>query len=355
MATTARYQLIPYTNRSSRTECPACRKRGEFKGWVDTHTGETLPELFGACNRASCGYILSPYDKREGTSYAQRVYEKGQEEARNNPNYKFRPYSPPPPPPIIAIPKEIVAASMGHYQQNTFARILQDTFGVGEARELLQRFHIGTSTMWPAATVFWQHDTLGRARGGQVVQFDEQGHTAKEIVPSPDGPREKRCTGWAHWALVKRYKQQGLPKPQWLADYIEAHSFSPCLFGLPQLATAPLGMKVGLVEAPKSAVLCAGYFPEMLWMATGSLGQLTADRLAPIRGREVVLYPDMSPDGSAFDKWQSRAEGLNATGFSITLDDYESVASTENRHSKWDMADIILEQHPGYPPSWDRQ
>jgi hypothetical protein len=355
MSIATRYQLIPYTTKASRTECPACRKRGEFKGWVDTHTGETLPELFGQCNRASCGYKLSPYDKSEGKSYAQRVYEQGQEEARNNPNYKPRPWVAPPPPPIIAIPQEIVAASMAHYEQNTFARILQDTFGAGEARELLQRFHVGTSTYWPGATVFWQHDTLNRARGGQVVRFDKQCHTAKYTVQTEDGPTEKRCTNWVHWALSSRYQKQGSPRPHWLQEYIDAHSFSPCLFGLSQLRKAPLGQKVGLVEAPKSAVLCAGYLPETLWMATGSLGQLTAERLQPIKGRQIVLYPDMSPDGSAFAAWQNKAEQLNAAGFSITLSDYESDAPAEQRHSKWDMADIILEQHAGYPPSWDRK
>lgn len=359
MATTTRYQLIKYTTKASRSTCPACGKRGTFKGWVDTTTGEALPEQFGACDRATCGYLLSPYDKSTGTSYAQRVYEQGQEEARNNPNYKPQRYIAPPPP-IIPIPQELVAASMGHYQQNTFARLLQATFGVGETKELLQRFHIGTSTHWPGATVFWQHDTMGRARGGQVVCFGEDGRTARQIVQTEEGPEERRCTGWVHRALAKRYKKTGQPQPQWLTDYLDAGIFSPCLFGLPQLATAPLAMKVGLVEAPKTAVLCAGYFPQMLWMATGTLSQLTADRLAPLRGRNIVLYPDMSPEEmpfnkSAFGKWQTRAEELNAAGFSITLDDYESDATPEQRHLKSDMADIILEQHAGYPPSWDRQ
>jgi hypothetical protein len=360
MATTTRYQLVRYTTRASRTTCPACRKRGTFKGWVDTATGEVLPEQFGACDRATCGYMLSPYDKSKGTSYAQEVYERGRVEARNNPDYKPRPYIAPPPPPIIPIPQEIVTASMRHYEQNTFARLLQDTFGAGEAKELLQRFHIGTSTHWPGATVFWQHDTVGRARGGQVVLFDGQGHTAKQTVERGGEPEVERCTGWVHRALAKRYKAAGQPKPQWLTDYLDAGIFSPCLFGLSQLATAPPTMKVALVEAPKTAALCAGYFPEMLWMATGTLSQLTADRLAPLRGRNIVLYPDMSPpdmpfEKSALGKWQKRAEELNAAGFSIAVDSYESDATPEQRHSKWDLADIILEQHAGYPPSWDRQ
>jgi hypothetical protein len=355
MATTTRYQLIPYTTRASRTICPACGKRDEFKGWVDTQTGETLPDEFGMCNRASCGYKLSPYDGSEGPSYAQRVYEQGREEARNNPDYKPRAWTPPPPPPIIAIPQEIVAASMAHYEQNTFARILQNTFGVGVAQELLQRFRVGTSTYWPGATVFWQHDTLGRARGGQVVRFDEQGHTAKYTTQTEDGPVEKRCTNWVHWALANRYQAQGQPRPQWLTDYLAAHAFSPCLFGLSQLRKAPPSQKIALVEAPKSAVLSTGYFPELLWMATGSLGQLTADRLQPIKGRQIILYPDMSPDGSAYAKWESKAQELNAAGFSITLDDYESHATEGQRLDKWDMGDVVLEQHIGYPPSWDGQ
>lgn len=64
---------------------------------------------------------------------------------------------------------------------------------------------------------------------------------------------------------------------------------------------------VAVVESEKSAILAAWYFREYLWMATGSLSTLTAERLLPLKGREIVLFPD----GGAFEIWQQKAESLS--------------------------------------------
>ena len=346
----ARYILEPYTTPKSRHTCPSCGHKKEFKFYIDSRTNEVLPEQFGLCNRITCGYHLSPYDTSAGISYAEQVYQMGKEEARDNPDYRpvFKPA--PPPPPIVPIPADVVEKSMSHDEHNDFACLLRSRLGVGEANRLVKQFSIGTSTFWPGACVFWQYDQAGRVRGGQVVKFDEAGHTAVE--PDEHGEAH-RCTNWVHWAMNRRYKELGQPRPEWLQAYLDARVFSPCLFGLQQLATAPLDQPIALVEAPKTAVLCAGYFPNFLWMATGSLQQLNRERLNPLRGRKIVLFPDMSPDGAAYAEWQTRAERLNAQGFSIKIDDYEQAADPQMRAKKWDMADVILEQYAGYPPSWD--
>lgn len=346
----ARYILQPYTTPKSRHTCPSCGHKQEFKYYIDSRTNEVLPEQFGLCNRVSCGYHLSPYDDSTGMSYSEQVYQKGREEARNNLDYQPSFKTAPPPPPIVPIPAEVVAKSMSHYEHNDFYRLLCTRIGVGEANRIVSQFGIGTSTFYPGACVFWQYDQKGQVRGGQVVKFDETGHTAY----APDGHGElKRCTNWVHWAMVGRHKQLGQALPEWLQAYIDAHVFSPCLFGLQQLAATPAHLPVALVEAPKTAALCAAYFPNFIWMATGSLQQLNRERLAPLRGRKIVLFPDMSPTGSAYADWKDRAERLNAQGFSITLNDYEQKADPQQRANKWDMADVILEQYAGYPPSWD--
>ena len=352
MAPGNRYILERYTTKKSRTTCPSCERRERFTHFIDTRTNERLPEQYGRCDRQDeCGYFLSPYDKSTGTSYAEHVYLKSKEEARLNTDYRPAPRpAPTPPPPIVPIPAEVVAKSMSHYERNDFFHLLWSHLGMGEANRLVKQFSVGTSTFWPGAAVFWQYDEQGRVRGGQVVKFDEAGHTAKEANEEGE---VKRCTRWVHWALVRRFKELGQKRPEWLQSYLDAKTFSPCLFGLQQLTTAPLDQPIALVEAPKTAVLCAGYFPNFLWLATGSLQQLNRERLNPLRGRKIMLFPDMSPNATAYADWQARAERLNAQGFQITLNDYEQRATPQMRADNWDMADLILEQYAGYPPSWD--
>ncbi|MCA1622730.1 MAG: PG0870-related protein [Acidobacteria bacterium] len=50
-------QLETYKGTQSRHTCPKCGKRREFTRFIDTETGEYLPDFVGICNRSSnCGY-----------------------------------------------------------------------------------------------------------------------------------------------------------------------------------------------------------------------------------------------------------------------------------------------------------
>ena len=57
-------------------------------------------------------------------------------------------------------------------------------------------------------------------------------------------------------------------------------------------------------------------------MAVGALSYLNAERLAPLRGRRIELFPDLSVDGHAFDRWNRVAGELLAQGFQITVSTY---------------------------------
>jgi hypothetical protein len=71
---------------------------------------------------------------------------------------------------------------------------------------------------------------------------------------------------------------------------------------------------VCIVESEKTALIAAACIPECLFMATGSLENLTLDRLKPLRGRRIKLYPDTSQDGSAFEKWSKKADEARLLG-----------------------------------------
>lgn len=356
-----RYQLTPYKGPTTRTTCPACGKGKTFVPYLDIRTGEPLPALYGRCNRQSnCGHHFSPYQAGpSGMSYAEDIYQRERTNRPHNASKTMFPVSrrlgsrnTETSKTVLSIPDEVFAASLCHYDQNLFARLLRRHFGVGVADELLARFQIGTSSaLWPGATVFWYIDEQGRKRGGQVVLFGEDGHTARMTRP---GGGVKRCTSWVHTALEKQYHCKRQPQPEWLKTYAEQADKSPCLFGLPQLLNAPPTQPVAVVEAPKTAVLCTPYFPQFTWLAVGALSYLNAERMSPLWGRNVVLFPDLSAGGKAFTEWSRRAEKLRREGFSVSASDYlENRASDEQRAAGFDLADYLLEGWEGYPPSWD--
>jgi hypothetical protein len=302
-------------------------------------TGELLPAEFGRCNRESnCRHHASPYTPDPGgESYAHRA-------ALNNAAGAV-PCAPAThkltdPPPVL-IPAELYRASLGRYERNNLAYLLRGHFGAGVAAELLARFRVGTSAHWPGACVFWLLDERGQVRGGQVVLFDETGHTVK----SP-----RRRTTWAHTALAYRLREAGQAQPAWLSAYEKQPAKSSCLFGLPQLDTAPTGQPVAIVESAKTAILCTPYLPAFVWLATMGQSYLTAERLAPIKGRRVVLFPD----AGSFANWQARAERLRALGFQVEVSEQiERLADEHERAAGLDLADVLLSEWPGYPPSWD--
>ncbi|WP_234734927.1 DUF6371 domain-containing protein [Tellurirhabdus bombi] len=399
-ATSFRYHL---PKKAIKSDCPDCgpKHRKTLSRYIDSLTGEPLPDIYGRCDRESnCGYHLNPYHKGpSGLSYhdemknrerqepipkdwfrtAARQKHNGEtkqriitnlirlqhatpEQAERVANFLFDgpvasssgPTPPAGPTPVFTIPDELLKQSLGHYERNQFAILLRRHFGTNVADDLLKRFNIGTSGRWPGACVFWYIDEQNRIRGGQIKLFDEFFHTVKYVIRN--GEKRSR-TSWVHSAYARRLDQQQTPYPAWLTAYLDEQNDvqkSPCLFGLPQLATAPIDKPVAIVEAPKTAVISTPYFPDFIWMAVGALSYLNADRMAPLRGRRIELFPDLSKDRSAFDRWNRIAGELLGHGFQITVSTYlEDNATQDEKAAGLDLADFLLEQWEGYPPDWE--
>ena len=111
------------------------------------------------------------------------------------------------------------------------------------------------------------------------------------------------------------------------------------------------GMRaVAVVEAEKSAVILSEHFPEYLWMATGGLGEVQAEKFRPLRGRKVIFFPDTDPDGTAYRRWYEAAqevqrqlwwEGSPPIYVSPIL---EERATAEQKERKIDLVDFINEK-----------
>lgn len=348
MKTLTRQLRYHLPKKALKGDCPECgsKHRRTLSRYVDSRTGDPLPEQYGRCDRESnCGYQLSPYTKGpSGLSYADEVYEQSKFDkppvAARSEKPVRRPTNQPIPAKVYTIPDEVFTASLGHHERNQFAQLLVREFGPIKADELLQRFQVGTSAHWPGSCVFWLKDKQQRIRAGQVVLFADDWHKAKYIDKEDNS---KACISSVSHSLIRRYKQQQQPAPEWLTDYDQNAPRWPILFGLHQLAAAPVDQPVALVEAPKTAVVCSALIPDFVWLAVGALSYLNADRLAPLRDRAVMLFPDLSKDGKAFIQWSRVAHEMNATGYQIQVSDLlEQRATDEQRIKGLDLADFLL-------------
>jgi hypothetical protein len=337
-----RYELVPYAGRKSRGTCPRCGQLRCYSRYMDTRTGDMLPEHYGRCNHeASCAYFVSPKDiEADGTSYAQRIRQEQKLSTLRAPRPSFPRRVPPAPTKVVCIPQAVYQQSMRKYEQNAFAKLLRHYFGCDMERELLRKFHVGTSKYWPDACVFWLIDERGRIRNGQVVQFDESGRTVK--IP-------ERRTRWMHTAMTRSLQSNGMALPDWLNEHNSTKGSCSYLYGLFQLATAPASYPIAVVESPKTAVIASVYFPQFIWMATLGLGNLNSERLEPLRGRRIVLWPDVG----GYNHWQTKAAALSKSGFTIQVSDLLEKKAVDEQGL--DLADILLREWSGYPPSWDEK
>lgn len=281
------YQLQKYKGMSTRHRCPRCEEAGKFTRYIDTVTGELLPDQYGKCERLdNCGYHLNPY--KDGYHLGRST----------NPiiQVSVKPGRGP-----IYIPKTIYERSLKGYQHNTFTKYLIKLFGANKASELVQRFYIGNSSYWKGATVFWIIMPDGKIAGGQVILFDEHGHTMK--TKKSDGSIY-RHNSWVHTALTRKYKDEGKPIPQWLKEYSEHSNKSPVPFGLPQIYAEP-DKSVAVVESAKTAIIASGYVPQFNWLAIGGASYLNnVYRIKPLEGKDIILFPDKGQ----YKAWSQKAK-----------------------------------------------
>ena len=95
-----------------------------------------------------------------------------------------------------------------------------------------------------------------------------------------------------------------------------------------------------LVESEKTCLIASHFMPDFLWLATGGKnGCFNEDALQVLRGREVILMPDLG----ATEKWQVKSDMLNPICHSVMVSDVlEKTATDEQRMAGLDIADFLL-------------
>lgn len=316
--------------KSKKHICPNCNKK-KFVKYVDTNTGDYLPEKYGRCDSESkCGYHLNPYSDGYGKD--------------NNSNWKNEAPKPKRKPIVERVHFNFneFQKTLTGYEKNSFIQTLLNNvpypISNTDISKAIGLYGLGTITgsfMTGALTIPYI-DFNGNVRAIQVKQFDEKNSTTK--------------TNFLHSILANDLRFRKEPLPKWLDDYEKQDGRVTCLFGehlLKQYPTNP----IALVEAPKTAVYGTLYFgipdnpDNLLWLAVFNKSSFSFDKLRILKGREVFVFPDLSKDGGTFNEWKSKAKEyqskLSGTRF-IFSDLLERLASEKDKQAGNDLADILI-------------
>ena len=303
------FHLAKYDGPSSRLTCPNCGRPHCFTPYVDKDGVPADPKRYGRFDHESnCGYCEYPPAegfRQGGYPFAMRKPKK--QPLRTNPALKSNPST---------IPEDIVRRTVVFTPKNTFLSFLSRIFDEEAAKSMMELYRIGTTK--DGFTVFYQIDIHGCIRTGKIIPYNpETGHRIKDgSVPE---------AMWVHSRLKSLHQ---------LPDMWE---LTQCLFGEHLLALYP-DKPVALVEAEKTAVICAAAMPDYLWVATGGKHQFN-DRLLVLKGRNVVAFPDID----AYVFWRDKARQYPA--LNIKVSDYlERTATDEERELKIDLADRLLQK-----------
>jgi hypothetical protein len=328
---------------SKKHRCPNCDKK-RFVRYIDTQTGEYLPEQYGRCDR-EINCPQQEYNNPYKDGYAKAIWEQEQGNKTDwKPQQPKRIKKPVNKPKKAFIPVEVFNRTRAGYEQNTFIQNLLTRvafpFEVQDIEKVISLYHLGTvqNGYRKGANTFPFIDVQGNVRAVQVKQFDEQNHTTG--------------TDFLHSIIEKHHTRHNKPLPEWLEAYNKNETKVSCLFGEHLLSKYPYN-PVALVEAPKTAIYGTLYFgfPEqptnLLWLAVYNLSSLNLNKCKALKGRNVYLFPDLSKDGKAFELWSNKAteiqRRLKGTYFHVS-DLLEQLAPQQDKQQGKDIADYLIKQ-----------
>lgn len=299
-----RYTLEPYDGMKTRYHCPNCSKKGVFTKYIDNHTNEDLNDLVGKCSRlVKCGYHYKPkhYFDENNISFDTSI------------NHKVTTrVQPKPKPKTSYIDAEVLVKSKDSKSPNYFIDYLASHWDFEVANFLADKYHIGSSKHWEGATVFWQVDKIGSVRSGKIMLYKP---TTGKRVKKP-----YNHINWAHKVLQ-----------------LDNFNLEQCYFG-EHLLNEDISKPVAIVESEKTAVIASIYLPEFIWLACGSVNNLNKAKTKVLKGRNVVLFPDLK----CFDLWNDKIPKLNALATFRTSTLLKDKATEIEKEQGLDLADYLV-------------
>ena len=314
-----RFHLQKYKP-GSKTVCPGCGRKSCFTRYIDEAGEISFPGYVGKCDHIhSCGYHYSPKEYfRDNPTVKEKLNE--QERNGDTPIVAKALAKPQPEqePRISFLPSDWVEQSMRRYDINPLYRYFTKVAGKEDTDRLFRLYKVGTSRMWNGSTVFWQIDVRGNVRAGKIMGYDAvTGHRIKEPFSQ---------VNWVH--SVRK-----------VPDF----HMKQCLFGehlLSDTSAAMSAKPVAIVESEKTALVAALFIPDFIWLATGGMhGCFNSEAMQVLRGREVVLFPDLK----ATEEWRRRLPMMESFCRRATCSDMlERIATGAQREAGLDIADFLL-------------
>lgn len=297
-------------NRSGKKKlrCPSCGHSKTLTLYIDSETQDYLDEAVGICDRINnCNYHFKPKD--------YFIANPSKLSMRNSiVPFKNCPVEKP----TSFIDHLSLSESMEMPKsKNHFCNYLIKIFSVEYADILFERYRIGSSDKWPGACVFWQIDIEQKIRTGKIMLYNPF-----------NGKRIKEPFSHIAW-MHKEIKQEK-----------EFH-LKQCLFGEHILKYEP-GIPVAIVESEKTAVICYALFPEYIWLATGSAQGLNTEKCKVLKGRKVILFPDL---GEGYRIWSEKVKSIRAElSLNIWVSDLIEKRTEEevDKTKGFDLVDFIL-------------
>ncbi|MDD4992522.1 MAG: DUF6371 domain-containing protein [Paludibacter sp.] len=301
--------LQPYKGKDTRHDCPSCKAKLSFTLYLDGNTHKPIHDDVGKCNRESkCGYHYTPkqYFLDNPSSLTPPLGGGG---------VGSKPIEPPRP--IGTIPFSYVQKSASY--KSNFVRFLFDYFSDSQIQSATENYALGATKN--KEVIFWQIDIQGKVRTGKIMQYNPA-----------TGKRIKHESGAIDWVHNKLKQKKQLP---------DDFNLQQCFFGEHLLKIYP-DKQVAIVESEKSAIVASCIVPDMVWLAAGNLNGLSIEKCHVLKGRNVMLYPDLG----AFSKWSVKAteiQNQNICRISIsTL--LEDEATDTDRTNGLDIADYIISE-----------
>jgi len=311
--------LQKYKGISTRHTCPECGQKQSFTLYLDGNTNEPIHRTVGKCNRESkCGYHYTPKQYfLDNPSPLVETWHATSEKSNQN----IKKDAPPQPPGTI--PFSFVERSASY--QSNFVHFLCEVLTNDQIKFVGEHYALGATKN--KEVIYWQIDISGKVRTGKIMQYNPE-----------TGKRIKHESGAIDWVHSKLKKSGTLP---------EDYNLQQCFFGEHLLTIYPEAT-VCIVESEKSALISAAIFPNFVWLASGGIQGLAVDKCKVLKGRTVILYPDLN----AFDKWTEKAQMLNSF-FSSPLGEglgvrcsvstlLEDIATPEAKAKGLDVADFMI-------------
>lgn len=298
------YILEVYKGSKTRYACPNCKKDNVFVRYINTDTREYLDTVVGRCNREiSCAYHYTPKQYFLDNHISNDSPNKYNQQKPNLPRQQKA---------ISFISVEIFNESLRNYESNEFVKFLINLFGIEITNELISKYFIGTSKLWNGATVFWQIDKDYNIRTGKIMLYNPYtGKRVKEPI---------NHINWVHTTLK-------------LANF----ELKQCLFGEHLLIDK--SKPVAIVESEKTAIIASVYLPQFIWLAVGSLTNLSIEKCKVLSGFNVFLFPDLN----GFEKWKNKAKELSSITNCIVSDLLEINATDQEKGEGYDLADYLIQ------------